>query len=79
MDANAPPIGKLLTTKEAAALLGVSDRFLEADRNGPQRIPFRQVGERAVRYTVADLNEYIERVRTGGTAARPWRRARGGR
>lgn len=41
---------KLLTTKEAATLLGVSRAFLERDRWRGATIPFVRIGTRTVRY-----------------------------
>ena len=49
----------LLTTKEAAELLGVSAAFLERDRWAGARIPFIRVGSRAVRYRTSDLETYV--------------------
>lgn len=49
----------LLTTKEAAALLGVSKAFLERDRWAGATIPFIRVGNRGVRYRESDLLAYI--------------------
>lgn len=55
---------KLITTKEAAQILGVSKAFLERDRWAGARIPYIQVGSRGVRYRISDLDSYIEsRVR----------------
>lgn len=55
---------KLLTTDQAASYLGVSKAFLERDRWAGARIPFIKVGTRAVRYRLADLENYLEgRVR----------------
>lgn len=51
---------KLLTTKQAAPLLGVSTAFLERDRWAGAQIPFIRVGSRAVRYRLSDLNAFIE-------------------
>lgn len=51
---------KLLTTKEAAPILGVSVAFLERDRWAGARIPFVKIGARAVRYRYNDLQHYIE-------------------
>lgn len=57
-------IEKLLTTQEAARLLGVSMAFLERDRWAGARIPFVKIGSRAVRYRGSDLQHFIEaRVR----------------
>jgi len=50
----------LLTTKDAAKLLGVSKAFLERDRWDGVRIPFIRVGSRAVRYRPQDLETYLE-------------------
>jgi excisionase family DNA binding protein len=50
---------KLLTTKEAAPFLGVSEAFLERDRWAGARIPFIKIGSRAVRYRLSDLEAYI--------------------
>lgn len=49
----------LLTTKEAASMLGVSKAFLERDRWAGARIPFIKLGSRAVRYRITDLESYI--------------------
>jgi excisionase family DNA binding protein len=55
---------RLLTTKEAAAYLGLSKAFLERDRWAGARIPFLRVGNRAVRYRQEDLDAYLDsRVR----------------
>jgi predicted DNA-binding transcriptional regulator AlpA len=45
----------LLTTKEAAPILGVSVAFLERDRWAGARVPFIKIGSRAVRYRHSDL------------------------
>jgi len=57
---------QLLTTAEAAHLLGVSKAFLERDRWAGARVPFSgaripfiKVGSRAVRYRQDDLDAYI--------------------
>jgi predicted DNA-binding transcriptional regulator AlpA len=50
----------LLTSKEAAPILGVSVAFLERDRWAGARVPFIKIGSRAVRYRLSDLNAYIE-------------------
>ncbi len=56
---------KLLNTEQAAEYLGVSKAFLERDRWAGARIPFIQVGSKAVRYRREDLEEYVEsQVRT---------------
>ena len=50
----------LLTTKQAAPVLGVSIAFLERDRWAGARVPFIKIGARAVRYRLSDLHAYIE-------------------
>jgi excisionase family DNA binding protein len=52
---------QLLTTQQAADVLGVSKAFLERDRWAGARIPFVRVGARAVRYRREDLEAYINR------------------
>ena len=59
---------RLLTTKEAARVLGVSAAFLERDRWAGARIPFIRVGSRAVRYETAALNDYISQQRRRSTS-----------
>lgn len=51
---------KLLTTPQAANVLGVSIAFLERDRWAGARVPFIKIGSRAVRYRLQDLEKYIE-------------------
>ena len=51
---------QLLTTKQAAQILGVSVAFLERDRWAGARVPFVKIGSRAVRYRNSDLHAYIE-------------------
>jgi excisionase family DNA binding protein len=58
----------LLTTKEAARYLGVSEAFLERDRWAGARIPFVRVGTRAVRYEQSALDTYIAARRCRSTS-----------
>lgn len=51
--------GRLLTTAQAAAYLGVSKAFLERDRWAGARIPFVRIG-RTIRYDLGDLENYID-------------------
>lgn len=51
---------ELLTTKQAAELLGVSMAFLERDRWAGAKVPFVRIGSRTVRYLKSDLEQYIE-------------------
>lgn len=50
----------LLTTKEAASMLGVSTAFLERDRCERARIPFIRLGTRSIRYKIADLETFLD-------------------
>ena len=50
---------KLLTTKEAARFLSVSEAFLERDRWAGAEIPFIRVGARAVRYQLSALEAFV--------------------
>jgi excisionase family DNA binding protein len=50
---------KLLTTSEAAEILGVSKAFLERDRWAGAKVPFVRVGSRSVRYRLSDVDRYI--------------------
>ena len=59
---------QLFTTEQAAHFLGVSKAFLERDRWAGARIPFIKVGSRAVRYTLDDLEAYIEKQRRFSTS-----------
>ena len=55
---------RLLTTKEAARFLGVSEAFLERDRWAGAEIPFVPVGSRSVRYQLSELEAFVRsRVR----------------
>ena len=62
---------RLLTTKEAADFLGVSQAFLERDRWAGARIPFVKVGARAVRYELSTLNAYVEAQVRRSTSEEP--------
>ena len=60
---------KLLTTKEAARFLGVSEAFLERDRWAGAEVPFVRVGSRAVRYQVSELEAFVRSRVRKSTAA----------
>lgn len=51
---------QLLTTKQAAAYLGVSASFLEKDRWAGSRIPFIRVSSRSIRYRREDLESFLK-------------------
>ncbi|WP_040523021.1 helix-turn-helix transcriptional regulator [Aliiglaciecola lipolytica] len=50
---------QLLSTKQAAEYLSVSASFLEKDRWRGSRIPFIRLANRAIRYRICDLENYI--------------------
>jgi len=50
---------RLLSTKEAARFLGMSESFLERDRWEGADIPFIRVGKRSVRYKLSVLEAYV--------------------
>lgn len=56
---------KLLTTKEAAAMLGVSRAFLERDRWKGASIPYVRIGRRTIRYN-PDLIQSLMQNQTLG-------------
>lgn len=62
---------KLLTTRDAAALLCVSVAFLERDRWAGARIPFVKIGSRAVRYRLSDLEQFIVARRSSAMTDAP--------
>ena len=62
----------LLTTKEAARYLGVSEAFLERDRWAGARIPFVRIGSRAVRYEPSSLDAYIKSQTRKSTSDRKY-------
>ena len=58
---------RLLTTREAAEMLSVSEAFLERDRWAGATIPFIRIGSRAVRYEVRAIKHYmVSRTCTAG-------------
>ena len=61
-------MSKLISTKEAAEVLGISPAFLERDRWRGASIPFIRIGngKGAVRYSVASLEEYIQKRTVAG-------------
>jgi len=58
---------QLVSTKDAARILCVSEAFLERDRWAGARIPFVKIG-RAVRYCTSDLDAYISARRRRSTS-----------
>lgn len=59
---------ELVGTMEAAKILGLSYWFLIHDRKNKRRVPFMVLGERAYRYRVGDLKEYMRHCTKGGMA-----------
>ncbi len=59
---------QLYTTTQAAQFLGVSKAFLERDRWAGARIPFLKVGTRAVRYSMEDLESFLNQQRRISTS-----------
>ncbi len=61
----------MLTAHEAAAILGVSRRFLDKDRhlarqNGtPPAVPYSVLGHRTVRYNRFDVLAFLDARRVG--------------
>lgn len=51
----------------AKGILGVSVAFLERDRWAGAQVPFIRIGARAVRYSLNDLNAFIESRRRVST------------
>ena len=65
MKAISPPAPLLLAEKEAAKILGFSERTLQKWRNSGGGPRFVRISARAVRYRQVDLDSWIEeRIRT---------------
>lgn len=60
-------IQKLLTTEQAASLLGLKPSTLETWRSRGGGPPFVRIGKRAARYSLEDLDAYIEARRATNT------------
>ncbi|HSH72102.1 MAG TPA: DNA-binding protein [Methylophilaceae bacterium] len=63
---------QLLNTTQAASFLGLSKAFLERDRWAGAKVPFIKISDRAVRYRLQDLEDYIltrVRMSTSDTGA----------
>lgn len=58
---------RLLTTKEAAAMLGVSQAFLERDRWMGATIPYVRIGKRTIRYNPQVIREIMKNQISGLT------------
>jgi hypothetical protein len=52
---------------EAAAFLGIAPQSLRNDRCGRRRIPYYKFG-RSIRYDLAELDEFMRKLRHGGDA-----------
>jgi excisionase family DNA binding protein len=62
--------GRLLSTPEAAELLGVSARALRDWRDRERGPPYRRLGERLIRYHEAELLAWARRGRVEPIAVR---------
>lgn len=58
---------KLLTSKETAELIGVTEEALTAWRYRRQGPPFLKLGHKTVRYSQDDLNAWFKRTRVTTT------------
>lgn len=56
---------RLLTTKEAADMLGISVSMLAKDRMNKGEIPYIKIGKKAIRYDYYELKRYLKRKRRG--------------
>ena len=54
------PSHLLLSEKETAQALGLSTRTLQSWRIKSSRLRFRRLNNRAIRYKVADIRQFIE-------------------
>lgn len=61
---------RLLTEKEAAALLNCSIHKLQRDRRIGSPIPFLKIG-RSVKYRLSDIEAYLEKQRFTSTSQYP--------
>lgn len=64
---------KMLTTRFAAAYIGMSEHWLKASRFRPELDgpPFIKIGTRSVRYSSMDLDEWLSQRRYRGTHELP--------
>lgn len=65
---------RLLTTEDAAMILGLGKSTLEQDRvRGIMKIPFVKIG-RMVRYRKEDLDKYIESLKMYTNTSEYWQK-----
>lgn len=57
---------RLVTTNQAAAILGLAPRALESRRRNGQPPKFVAMSARCVRYRLADLRAYVTECTRGG-------------
>ena len=57
---------RLVGQKEASEYLGLSEATLERDRWRGGDIPFVRVGPRSIRYSLDQLEEYVQSRTVGG-------------
>lgn len=53
-------VEELLSNREAARYLSMSEAFLNRDRWQGATIPFIRIGSRAIRYRKSDLDNFVE-------------------
>lgn len=53
---------QLLTPKQAAESIGVTQGFLTRDRCTTARIPFLKLGHKTIRYRQEDLNSFLNSI-----------------
>ena len=56
---------RLLTTKQAADMLGISVSMLAKDRMNKGKIPYIRIGKKTIRYDYYELKKYLKRMRRG--------------
>ena len=57
---------RLIKQSEAAVYLGLSEATLERDRWRGGNIPYIRVGPRSIRYSLDQLEEYVQSRTVGG-------------
>lgn len=63
-----PPQDSAVSPKEAAALLGLSERLLQDLRRRGTGPRFAKLGHRTVRYPLAALRQWVEAQTVGNTS-----------
>jgi predicted DNA-binding transcriptional regulator AlpA len=66
-EAQAVPLGEILTDEQCAALLGIKPRTLRLWRR-VRGLPFCKITSREIRYRLTDINQWLEQRRCAMTA-----------